>query len=69
MVQDTGLGDTLEVGEGLVTFVTPEQAVRRARSIVAEYPRHRPAARRLAETVFAPGPALAPLIPAAGIRP
>jgi hypothetical protein len=69
LVQDTGQGDTLPVGEGLVTFGSPAEAVRRARDLVAEHARHRAAARRLAEAYFAPEPALAPLLEAAAVAP
>jgi hypothetical protein len=69
LVQDTGQGDTLPVGEGLLTFATAEDAVARANELVADHARHRAAARRLAETHFAPGPALAPLLDAAGVAP
>jgi hypothetical protein len=64
LVQDTGLSDTLAVGEGLVTFSSPAEAVDRAAAIVSDYPRHCRAARRLAEEQFAPEPALAPLLEA-----
>jgi hypothetical protein len=69
LVQDTGLGDTLPVGDGLVTFSTPGEAVARAGEMVAEHARHRAAARRLAADWFAPAPALAPLLEAAGVAP
>lgn len=69
LVQDTGLGDTLPVGEGLLSFTTAEQAAARAAELVADHARHCTAARRLAETHFAPGPALAPLLEAAGVAP
>ena len=69
LVQDTGQGDTLPVGEGLLTFSTPEEAVVRARKLVADYDRHRIAARRIAEEQFAPEQALAPVLEAAGIAP
>jgi hypothetical protein len=69
LVQDTGLGDTLPVGEGLLTFATPDEAVARARQLVDDHARHRLAARRLAEEWFAPAPALAPLLEAAGVAP
>jgi hypothetical protein len=69
LVQDTGLGDTLPTGEGLLTFASPQEAVARAGELVADHARHRAAARRLAETYFAPGPALAPLLEAAGVAP
>ena len=69
LVQDTGQGDTLPVGEGLLTFGSPADAVRRARELVADHARHQAGARRLAETYFAPGPALAPLLDAAGVAP
>ncbi|HWF35561.1 MAG TPA: hypothetical protein VG295_09310 [Solirubrobacteraceae bacterium] len=69
LVQDTGQADTLPVGVGLVTFATPDQAVVRARAIVADYETHRLAARRIAEEWFAPEHALAPLLHAAEIAP
>jgi hypothetical protein len=69
LVQDTGQGDTLPVGEGLVTFATPAEAVAKARALVADHAHHRAAARRIAEEHFAPAPALAPLLEAAEVAP
>jgi len=69
LVQDTGQGDTLPVGEGLLTFSTPDEAVARARELVAEHARHGAAARRLAEEWFSPERALAPLLEAAEVAP
>lgn len=69
LVQDTGQGDTLPIGAGLLTFSTPEEAVARAQELVADHARHRAAARRLAEEYFAPEHALAPLLEAAGVSP
>jgi hypothetical protein len=64
LVQDTGQGDTLPVGDGLLTFTTPDDAVAKARDLVADHERHRAAARRLAEEHFAPAAALKPLLEA-----
>jgi hypothetical protein len=69
LVQDTGFSRTLPVGEGLVAFVTPAEATARAREIVEDFDRHARAARRLAEELFAPTPALAPLLAAAEVAP
>lgn len=52
VVQDTGLGRTLPVGEGLLTFRTLEEAAAAARDILRNYDRHRRAARRIAEEFF-----------------
>jgi hypothetical protein len=49
-VQDTGIGATLPLGEGLLTFSTPAEAAERARRLVADPVAHAEAARRLAET-------------------
>jgi hypothetical protein len=69
LVQDTGFGARLPVGEGLLAFSTPAEAVAGARAIAADYPRHRAAARRLAVDHFSPATALEPLLAAAGVRP
>jgi hypothetical protein len=69
LVQDTGLAGGLPVGEGLLTFRTPDQAAAGARAIAAEYARHRIAARRIAEEHFAAPRAIAPLLEAAGVAP
>lgn len=53
LMEDTGLGDWLPVGEGLVTFRDPESALAGVERINADYDQHRRAARRLVETVFA----------------
>jgi hypothetical protein len=69
LVQDTGFCEHLPVGEGLLAFSTPEEARAGAHAIVADYARHSRAARTVAERCFAPGPALAPLLDAAGVAP
>jgi hypothetical protein len=69
LVQDTGLGDKLPIGDGLLTFATPDEAVARARELVADHARHCRAARALAEAWFAPAPALGPLLEAAEVAP
>jgi len=62
VVQDTGLGDTVPLGEGLLAFSTPDEAVAAAREVVADHGRHRRAARALAEQLFAHDRALAPVL-------
>lgn len=49
LAQDTGLGRVLPTGEGLLTFSTGEEALAGFDSIQADYPRHREAARAIAE--------------------
>ena len=49
LVQDTGIGSSLLVGEGLVVFHDLESAVRGAESIAADYAAHSRAAREIAE--------------------
>jgi len=69
VVQDTGLGDTLPLGDGLLTFSTPDEAVAGARAVASDHARHCRAARALAERWFAHDRALAPLLEAAGVAP
>lgn len=69
LVQDTGLGEHLPVGQGLLTFRTADEAVDRARAIAGDYAHHRAAARRIAEEHFAYEHALTPLVEAAGVAP
>jgi hypothetical protein len=52
LVQDTGFGPTLPVGEGLLAFRTLDEAAEGARAIVDDYDRHARAARTLAEEHF-----------------
>jgi hypothetical protein len=52
LVQDTGFGAWLTPGEGVVTFRTTEEAADGAADIVARYPTHSAAARRIAEDHF-----------------
>jgi hypothetical protein len=53
LVQDTGFSRLLPVGEGVVAFRTLDEAVAGAADIVARYPDHAAAARRMAEEHFA----------------
>lgn len=53
LVQDTGFGRNLPVGEGLVAFRTLDEAVDGAQRIMRDYAEHCRAARALAESDFA----------------
>ena len=64
LVQDTGFAEALPVGEGLLAFRDMADAVSGARRIVEDYATHRAGARRIAEELFAPERALAPLLEA-----
>jgi hypothetical protein len=52
LVQDTGLAPHYPLDEGLVAFSTLDEAVTGVERILADYPAHARAARRLAETEF-----------------
>lgn len=52
VAQDTGFPRFLPTGNGLHAFTTAEEAVAAVADVVAEYPRHRRAARDLAEAYF-----------------
>ena len=69
VVQDTGLGTSLPLGEGLLTFRTVHEAAARARDVVARYETHREAARAIARQFFSPEAALTPLLDASGVTP
>jgi len=53
LIEDSGLGACLPLGEGLVTFADPEGALAGLERINRNYAQHRRAARKLAEEVFA----------------
>lgn len=65
LIEDTGLLDWLPAGEGLLTFTDPDSALARIDEMNADYPRHRRAARLLAETEFATEKVLPALLKAA----
>ncbi|HEY6170278.1 MAG TPA: glycosyltransferase family 1 protein [Verrucomicrobiae bacterium] len=65
LIEDTGLNDRLPAGEGLLTFRDASSALAEIEAINADYVRHRNAARRLAETVFATEKVLPALLEAA----
>ena len=52
IAQDTGFGDSLPTGEGLLAFSTVEEAAEATRAIGRDYARHSVAARRLAKEFF-----------------
>jgi hypothetical protein len=53
LVQDTGLDGLLPLGEGLLTFSTPEEAAAGMETITRDYDRHSAVAREIAEEYFA----------------
>jgi len=67
IVQDTGFRTTLPTGAGLLPFLTPQEAVEAVRSVLADWPRHSAAARRIAEQHFAATWVLADLLDRAGV--
>lgn len=52
VVQDTGFSAVLPVGEGIVPFTTPEEAVAAIREVEGNYPRHAKAGRAIAAEYF-----------------
>jgi hypothetical protein len=52
VVQDTGFSHVLPVGEGILPFTTPDEAVAGIRAVEANYDRHSRAARAIAEEWF-----------------
>lgn len=52
VVQDTGFGKVLPVGEGILSFKTIEEAVAAIREVQSNYARHAKAARVIAEEYF-----------------
>jgi hypothetical protein len=62
VVQDTGFGPVLPVGEGILTFRTMDEALAAIREVEGNYDRHAKAARALAEEYFASDKVLTRLI-------
>jgi len=52
IVEDTGFGTYLPLGEGLVTFDGVDNAKASIENVLSDYPRHRAGARRIAEEFF-----------------
>lgn len=67
IVEDTGFDTYLPVGEGLLQFTDPSEAQAAIRNVVADYPRHRQAARRIAEEYFASDKVIPDLLRQAGL--
>jgi hypothetical protein len=67
LVQDTGFDQELPVGEGLLVFMTPQEAAREAERISRDYEAHCAAARRIAETYFESDGVLTRLLDDAGV--
>lgn len=67
LARDTGLAGLYPVGEGLLTFATPEEAHEGVERIAADYARHARAARQLAEERFDSDRVLGRLLAALGV--
>lgn len=52
LAQDTALADLYPIGEGLLTYTTPDDAVEGVNEIMSDYERHASAARAIAEEFF-----------------
>jgi hypothetical protein len=62
VVQDTGFGATLPVGEGILAFDSPEQALEGIVEVSGNWDRHSSAAREIAEAHFDSGRVLRALL-------
>lgn len=69
VVQDTGIGHTLELGEGLLTFRTLGEAVTAVESVLGDYEAHRRAARALAEEHLAAEVVIGRICEEVGVAP
>jgi len=68
VAQDTGLGERYPVGEGLLVFSDPDEAVAALERVSADYARHSRAARALAEERFDSRLVIERLLSKLGIR-
>jgi hypothetical protein len=62
VAQETGFSDWLPTGEGLFAYSTTDEAATAFRQVGADYPRHRAAARALAEDIFSSSRVLTELL-------
>jgi hypothetical protein len=62
IVEDTGLGDHLPTGIGLLTFTTFDQAAGAVDELLRNYPRHQKAAREIAESYLSTEHVLAKMV-------
>ena len=69
LIQDTGFSRNYPVGEGLVAFSTPEQAIAGAERIWRDYEEHCHTARTLAEEYFDSDRVLGHFVEEAGVAP
>jgi hypothetical protein len=69
LVQDTGFGRTLPVGDGLVPFRCLDEAIAGADAIARDYDHHCRAARAVAEEYFASDRVLGRLLEEVGVAP
>jgi hypothetical protein len=69
LIQDTGFGRNLPVGEGLVAFRTLDEAVAGAERILRDYEAHCRAARRIAENYFDSHKVLGRFLEEVGVTP
>jgi hypothetical protein len=67
LAQDTGFGDVLPTGEGLLTFVSLDDAAAATEAVLADRSRQSRAARRLAEEHFAADRVVARLLDRLGV--
>lgn len=67
LVQDTGFARSIPVGEGIVPFTTPDEAVEGARRIARDYASHCTAARTIAEDHFDSDQLLSQMLDRAGV--
>jgi hypothetical protein len=67
VVQDTGIGDFLPVGEGLFTFATSEEALAAIGEIAKDYERQSAAAKRIAREHFDAERVLGDIMRSAGV--
>ncbi len=66
LVQDTGFSRTIPTGEGLLAFLTLDDAIAGAAQLTADYEKHRTAARAIAEEYFESDKVLSKFLDKAG---
>jgi hypothetical protein len=67
VVQDTGFGTVLPLGEGLFAFNTADEALAAFEAIESDYERHSRAAREIAEEYFRAEKVLAQMLDDLGL--